>query len=316
MTQDPQSAEINIENNTVDEQIPEGEQGIEQTEENLTVVTPRRSSRQPIYTEKFKDWIRDLGLLSCNNQPHEPLSYNEAVTSDEAHLWRPAIEDEYTSPMKNETWLLTPLPPGRTAIKAKWIFKVKPGHKYDPPRYKAWLVAKGYTQSHGLDYQDTYAPVVKHSSLRTILSLVAAMDLEITQLDIKTAFLYGELEEELYLEQPEGFITAGREKEVCRLKKSLYGLKQAPRAWNTKFNEFLLKFGLTRCDSDSCVYYRRQEEGEITIVCIFVDDGLICTYTESASILSYLNTHFDIRTLPADRFVGLDIFRDRPNRKL
>ena len=92
---------------------------------------------------------------------------------------------------------------------------------------KPVVVAKGYTQSHSLDYQDTYAPVVKHSSLRTILSLVAALDLEITQLDIKTAFLYDELEEELYLEQPKGFVTAGREKEVCRLKNSLYGLKQA-----------------------------------------------------------------------------------------
>jgi hypothetical protein len=91
--------------------------------------------------------------------------------------------------MKNETLVLTPLPPGRTAIKAKWIFKVKQGHKDVPARYKARLVEKGYTQSHVLDYQDTYAPVVKHSSLRTILSLVAAMDLEINQLDIKTAFL-------------------------------------------------------------------------------------------------------------------------------
>jgi hypothetical protein len=95
-------------------------------------------------------------------------------------------------------------------------------------------------------------------------------------------------------------------------------IEKGPRAWNTKFNEFLLKFGLTRWDSDSCVYYRSQEEGEITIVCIFVDDGLICTNTKtvSVSILSYLNTHFDIRSLSADRFVGLDIFRDLPNRKL
>ncbi len=220
--------------------------------------------------------------------------------------------------MKNETWELTPLPPGRKPIRMKWVFTVKPGHKDVPARYKARLVAQGYTQSQGIDYQDTYAPVVKQCSLRTVLSLVAALDLEITQLDIKTAFLYGELEEELYLEQPEGFVTAGRENEVCRLKKSLYGLKQSPRAWNTKFNEFLVKFGLTRCDSDSCVYYRRQEEGEITIVCIFVDDGLICTNKKfvSTSILNYLNMHFEIRSLPADRFIGLDILRDRPNKKL
>jgi hypothetical protein len=112
--------------------------------------------------------------------------------------------------MKNETWELTPLPPGRKPIRTKWVFTVKPGHKDVPARYKARLVAKGYTQSQGIDYQDTYAPVVKQCSLRTVLSLVAALDLEITQLDIKTAFLFGELEGELYLEQPEGFVTAGR----------------------------------------------------------------------------------------------------------
>lgn len=132
--------------------------------------------------------------------------------------------------MKNETWKLTLLPPGRTTIKAKWVFKVKPGHKDVPPRYKVRLVAKGYTQSYGVDYQDTYAPVVNQNSLRTVLSLVAARDLDMIQLDIKTAFLYGQLEEELFLEQPEGFVVPGREDEVCHLQKPLFGLKQAPRA--------------------------------------------------------------------------------------
>jgi hypothetical protein len=116
LIQDPQSTKINTEGNAgdgptfEDEQVPEGEQSIEQTEENSKAVKPRRSSRKPIYSKKYKDWRRDLGLLSCNNLPHEPISYNEAVTSDEAHLLKPAIDDEYNSLMKNETWLLTPLP--------------------------------------------------------------------------------------------------------------------------------------------------------------------------------------------------------------
>jgi hypothetical protein len=197
-------------------------------EENSTLVQPRRSSQQPIYSDKIKNWRRDLGLLSCANQPHEPLNYTEAITSDKAYLWKPAIDDEYVSLMKNETWELTPLPPERKPIRTKWVFMVKPGHKDVPARYKARLVAKGYTQSQVIDYQDTYAPVGKQCSLRTVLSLVAALDLGITQLDIKTAFIYSELEEELYLEQPEGFVIAGRENEVCRLKKYLYGLKQSP----------------------------------------------------------------------------------------
>lgn len=103
------------------------------------------------------------------------------MTSDEAHLWKLAIEDEYASLLKNETWTLTHLRPGWSAIKAKWFFKVKPGLKDVPTRYKARLVAKGYTQSHGVDYQDTYDPVIKQNSLRTMLSIVAAMDFDMTQ---------------------------------------------------------------------------------------------------------------------------------------
>lgn len=119
------------------EQRPEGEQNLNEMEENSTLVQPRRSSRQQVYSEKFKNWRRDLGLLSCANQPHEPLNYTEAITSDEANLWKPAIDDEYASLMKNETWELTPLPPGRKPIRTKWVFTVKPGHKDVPVRYKA-----------------------------------------------------------------------------------------------------------------------------------------------------------------------------------
>ena len=103
------------------------------------------------------------------------------------------------------------------------MFKIKPGVRDSPPRYKARLVAKGFSQRYGLDYDETYAPVAKHDTIRVVLSLVAAYDLEMVQLDIKTAFLYGELNEEIYLEQPEGFITLGQEKLVCRLHKCLCG---------------------------------------------------------------------------------------------
>jgi ATP-binding cassette subfamily B (MDR/TAP) protein 1 len=194
---------------------------------------------------------------------------------------------------------------------------MKPGFKDTPTRYKARLVAKGYTKKYGLDYQDTYSPVVKPNSLRTVLALVAAKNLELIQLDIKTSFLYGELKEELYLEQPEGFVVPGRENDVCRLQKSLYGLKQAPRAWNNKFNEFLVKFGLSRCSSDHCVYYRCQEE-EITSVLIFVDDGLVCSNRANTltDILEHLKTFFEVRSFPANRFLGLDINRDREKRQL
>ena len=159
---------------------------------------------------------------------------------------------------------------------------------------------------------------MKHAAPSDVVfAIVAALDLDMIQLDIKTAFLYGTHDENIYMEQPEGFIQKGWEKEVCHLVKSIYGLKQAPRVWTAKFNEFLLKFGLTRSTADPCVYFRRQEE-EITIVAIFVDDGLVCSNKKEnlTSILEHLSTTFEMRSFPAHRFVDLDISRDRQQRQL
>ena len=249
--------------------------------------------------------------------PSEPKSYQEALVSPEADLWKSAMEEEYSSLIENGTWELTALPEGRTTVKSKWVFKIKPGYKDVAVRFKGRMVAKGYTQEHGIDYNETYAPVVKHTALRMVLSLVASLDLDMIQLDIKTAFLYSRLEEEIYMDQPEGFTVPGRETDVCRLIKSIYGLKQAPRLWNKKFYEFLVKFGLTRSTADPCVYFRRLGE-EVTIVAIYVDDGLVCSNKPDTltSILEFLGKEFQMRTLSADRFVGVNITRDRERRQL
>ena len=218
--------------------------------------------------------------------------------------------------MENKTWEVVPLPEGRKAIKCKWVLDYKPAHKGAEARYKARLVACGYAQLYGIDYLDTYSPVVKHYSIRLVLGIAAAMDLEMIQLDIKTAFLNGVLEEEIYMQQPEGFVLPGREAEVCRLLKCLYGLKQASRCWHTTFDEFIRTFGFTRSTSDPCVYFRTGPNGEFTIMIIYVDDGLVCSNTPSVltAILDYLRTHFQVRSFPASRFVGLDITRDRANK--
>ena len=138
-----------------------------------------------------------------------------------------------------------------------------------------------------------------------------------SQLDIKTAFLYGEVDEEMYIEQPEGFVVKGMEHLVCLLRKCIYGLKQAPHVWNEKFNSFLILFGFTRSKHDPCVYFRRRET-EILIMAIWVDDGLICSNNKAAiaEVLAYLSTHFEMRSLPTDRFVGLELTRNREEKKL
>jgi hypothetical protein len=293
------------------------------TDDRNEATSIRRSSRLPHYSERYLAYRKSLGRQAVcfampastedtNAVPVEPSSYTEATTCPDADKWIPAIFDEYESLIQNNTWTLCPLPPDRSAIEGKWVFAFKPGYQQIAPRYKARFVAKGYSQVYGLDYIDTFSPVVKHYSLRTVLAIAAAKDLEMIQLDIKTAFLNGDLQEEIYMKQPEGFVIPGKETQVCKLLKSLYGLKQASRAWNQKFHAFIVKFGLTQSKADPCVYFRHQREGEVeefTVLIIYVDDGIIFSSRKQTltDILKHLETAFEIRSLPAQRFVGVDI---------
>ena len=169
---------------------------------------------------------------------------------------------------RNHTWDLVTLPRGSRAIGCKWIFRKK-----DCEQYKARLVAKGYAQKEGIDYNEIFSPVVKHTSIRLLLAIVSLYDLELEQMDVKTTFLHGELEEEIYMKQPEGFIREGDEGKVCLLKKSLYGLKQSPRQWYKRFDSFMIKANFIRREYDSCVYYKHV--GGPTDLLLYVDDMLI-----------------------------------------
>ncbi len=150
------------------------------------------------------------------------------------------MNEEMHSLHKKRTWELVTLPKGKKAIGCKWVYAKKerfPGK--NEVRYKARLVAKGYAQKEGIDYNEVFSPVVKHSSIQILLALVAQYDLELVQLDVKTAFLHGDLEEEIYMTQPDGFKVADKENWVCKLTKSLYGLKQSPRQWYKRFDQFM-----------------------------------------------------------------------------
>ncbi|XP_057518411.1 uncharacterized protein LOC130799325 [Amaranthus tricolor] len=136
------------------------------------------------------------------------------------------------------------------------------------------VVAKGYSQIEGVDFHEVFSPVVKHSSIRALLALVAMEDLELHQLDVKTAFLHGELEEEIFMKQPEGFEVAGKENHVCRLKRSLYGLKQSPRQWYKRFDSFMISHDFIRSSYDSCVYFKKFEDGSLLYLLLYVDDML------------------------------------------
>ena len=148
--------------------------------------------------------------------------------------------------MDNKTWVLTNLPLGRQLVGCRWLFKVNYNADGSMARHKARLVAKGYSQMEDIDYNETFAPVAKLTSIRMLFAIAAAMDYEIHQMDVKTAFLNGDLEEEIYMDQLEGFKVKGKENMVCKLLKSLYGLKQSPCSWYHEIDELLRFEGCTK----------------------------------------------------------------------
>ena len=174
------------------------------------------------------------------------------------------MREEMNSLWKNDTYELTELPKGRKALKNKWVFKLK-NDEENLLKYKARLVVKGFSQKQGIDFDEIFSPVVKMCSIRVILGLVASMNPKLEQLDVKTAFLHGDLDEKIFMEQPEGFKVRGKENMVCKLKKSLYGLKQVPRQCYKKFESFMMSRKYKRTFSYPCVYVRR-----------FPNDNVIC----------------------------------------
>jgi hypothetical protein len=204
---------------------------------------------------------------------------------------------------KNQTWDLVELPKGRQVIRNKWVLKVKQDRDGNQ-RLKARLVAKGYSQRKGIDFQDTYSPVVKYETIRILLSIAAVRKLNLTQFDVKTAFLYGTITEELYMEQPEGFNDgSGR---VCKLNKSLYGLKQSPRAWNETIKEVLIERELSQLMSDNCVFV---DIDKSLFLSLYVDDGLIFSRSkeEADSVIRSIREKFELTVSEARQYIGLEI---------
>lgn len=182
----------------------------------------------------------------------KPVTVEDAMKDDDHKQWKSAMEEEIESHTSKNTWQLAELPPGKNVIKAKWVFKRKQDENGKIVRFKARLVAKGCAQKYGVDYNDTFSPVVRYTTIRFLMALAVQMNLKIYQMDAITAFLQGELEEEIYMKQPEGF-EDGTDR-VCLLKRAVYGLKQAGRQWNIKLDAALQRFGLKKSKLDPCIY--------------------------------------------------------------
>ena len=181
------------------------------------------------------------------------------------------MKEEISQIENIKTWELVPRPLNKNVIGAKWVFRNKLDEAGNITRNKARLVCKGYAQVEGIDYGETYAPVARMESIRLILAYASSKNIKVYQMDVKSAFLNGELEEEVYMEQPDGFQVQEAVNHVYRLKKALYGLKQAPRSWYSRLDRYLRQQGYRKCNTDSNIYIKK-EHGSLIIVEIYVDD--------------------------------------------
>ena len=186
-----------------------------------------------------------------------------------------AMTKEMSSLKANNVYDLTELPKDRKPVGSKWVFKRKIKADGSVERYKARLVAQGFSQKAGQDDDETFCPVIQFESIHSIIAMAAQNGMLLHQMDVTSAFLNGNLEEEVYMKQPEGFEVKGKEHLVCKLKRSLYGLKLAPRCWNMTLDHQLKKMGFVQASSDPCLYIN--SEGELFVIAVYVDDMVLAT---------------------------------------
>ena len=288
----------------VEPQVPQGTIG----------TTLRRSTRNK-RSAIPGDYVVYLQESDYNiGAKNDPETFSQAMSCKESNLWFDAMKKEMNSMMSNGVWDLVELPNEAKAIGCKWVFKTKKDSLGNIERYKARLVAKGFTQKEGIDYTETFSPVSKKDSLRIILALVAHFDLELQQMDVKTAFLNGDLEEEVYMKQPEGFSSSVGEHLVCKLRKSIYGLKQASRQWYFKFHEVISSFGFVENLMDQCIY-QKVSGSKICFLVLYVDDILLATNDKDLlhEVKQFLSKNFDMKDMgEASYVIGIKIYRDRP----
>nr|CAA49283.1 gag,protease,endonuclease, reverse transcriptase,RNaseH [Volvox carteri f. nagariensis] len=254
-----------------------------------------------------------LNLSAVNGVP---LTYEEAMKSPEAPMWKQAMDEELASIRANEVWRLEIPPKSVRPLPVKWVFSLKKDEHGEIVRYKARLVAKGFAQVEGRDYEEVWAPVSKHTTLRALLS-VAARDLELHQLDVKTAFLNGELEETVYIQQPPGYVE-GEPYLACKLEKALYGLKQAPRAWYARLRSELEAMNFTVSQADPGLFYR-DVLGERVYLLVYVDDLLIAA--KDINIVRQLKDKLKsilmcVTWVRPVCFLGFEIERNRAERTM
>ncbi|GJU62015.1 retrotransposon protein, putative, ty1-copia subclass [Tanacetum coccineum] len=260
-----------------------------------------------LYIDAAEHELGDLG---------EPVNYKATLLDPESDKWLNAMNVEMQPMKDNEVWDLVDLPPNGKTIGSKWLFKKKTDMDGVVHTYKARVVAKGYTQTLGINYEETFSLVADIRAIRILIAIIAFYNYEVQKMDVKIAFLNGYLSEEVYMEHPEGFINPKYPKRVCKLKHSIYGLKQASRQWNKRFDDEIKKFGFTQNHDEPCVYLKASGSNVIFLI-LYVDDILIMgnNIPMLQDVKSYLERCFAMKDLgEASYILGIKIYRDRSRR--
>lgn len=270
-------------------------------------IEPQSSSTtSPPAPERYRR-LEDIYNCSFALTAADPSTFEEASKHEG---WMAAMRDEMESIQKNQTWYLTALPEGKKAIGLKWIYKTKLNPDGSELRKKARIVAKGFAQQEGIDFTEVFSPVARMETVRVFMAVGAQRNWQIFQLDVKTAFLNGDISEDVYVSQPEGYIVKGKEQLVYKLRKALYGLRQAPRAWYGRIDQEFIQMGFTRSINEPTVYTKFRGNSEILILCIYVDD--ILYMGSSVEMLSEfkekMSRTFEMTDLGCLRyFLGLEV---------
>jgi len=298
---------VNDEQNLSDEE--------ESNLQNTNRLNEQRARKPPGWLEDYdttanEDDFDEEQFWAMFTQCQDPISFDDARKNSK---WRDAMDAEIKAIERNETWELTDLPKGARKIGVKWVFKTKYNEKGAVDKYKARLVAKGYSQQYGVDYREVFAPVARWDTIRTILALAALKSWCVYQLDVKSAFLHGELNETVFVSQPLGYEKNGAEQKVYKLKKALYGLKQAPRAWYSRIDSYFKREGFIKCPSEHTLFVKTGSKGTILIVSLYVDDLIFTGNNERmfSDFKESMKKEFDMSDLgKMCHFLGVEVVQD------
>lgn len=274
----------------------------------------RRSQRQIKPNTRFDDYELYFSA-GTSDQLEDPTTVEEARSRPDAEEWKRAMDEELQAFEDNNAWELVDLPESASVVQCKWVFKRKVNSE-GKVQHRARLVARGFTQKPGVDYDETFSPVVRHSTLRLLMALSVELDLNITHLDVKTAFLNGILQEDIFLQQPEGLNLYNDKRKVLKLKRAMYGLKQSSRVWNQRVNDVLSCLGYNRSNLEPCLFTKHKENGLVTMIALYVDDFYIFSNdtNETEFLKSKLSSEFEVKDLGmAKNCLGMEIKHDRVN---